>query len=465
MELISSLENQLSLCYNTPMKLKTTLGILAGKTAHFFLSKLGRGSTLPGKIALQFDQDILDSLAQDYEIVVVTGTNGKTLTTALTVGILQEAYGQVTTNTSGANMITGITATFLSAKKSKNGKKVAVLEIDEASLVRVTEFIKPSLIVFTNIFRDQMDRYGEIYTTYQMILDGAAKAPKATILANGDSPLFHSRKTINPVKYYGFATEEGQPQLAHYNTEGILCPHCHQILRYKMNTYANLGSYICLNCDFQRPALDYQLTELKEITNTSSSFVIDGQTYKINIGGLYNIYNALAAVSVAEFFGISPDTIKVGFDKSKAVFGRQETFKVGEKDCTLVLIKNPVGATQAIEMMKLAPYDFSLSVLLNANYADGIDTSWIWDADFEQIQNMDITQIFASGVRASEMARRLRVTGYDEEKIEEVTHLEALLAAIEKQESQHAYILATYTAMLELREILAQRQAVGKEMK
>ena len=465
MELISTLENQLSLCYNTPMKLKTTLGILAGKTAHFFLSKLGRGSTLPGKIALQFDQDILDSLAQDYEIVVVTGTNGKTLTTALTVGILQEAYGQVTTNTSGANMITGITATFLSAKPSNNGKKVAVLEIDEASLARVTEFIKPSLIVFTNIFRDQMDRYGEIYTTYQMILDGAAKAPKATILANGDSPLFHSRKTINPVKYYGFATEEGQPQLAHYNTEGILCPHCHQILRYKMNTYANLGSYICLNCDFQRPALDYQLTELKEITNTSSTFVIDGQTYKINIGGLYNIYNALAAVSVAEFFGISPDTIKAGFDKSKAVFGRQETFKVGEKDCTLVLIKNPVGATQAIEMMKLAPYDFSLSVLLNANYADGIDTSWIWDADFEQIQEMEIPQIFAGGVRASEMARRLRVTGYDEEKIEEVTHLEALLAAIEKQESQHAYILATYTAMLELREILAQRQAVGKEMK
>ena len=447
------------------MKLKTTLGILAGKTAHFILSKMGRGSTLPGKIALQCDKDILDSLAKDYEIVVVTGTNGKTLTTALTVGILQEAYGQVTTNTSGANMITGITATFLSAKTSKNGKKVAVLEIDEASLARVTAFIKPSLIVFTNIFRDQMDRYGEIYTTYQMILDGAAKAPKATILANGDSPLFHSRKTINPVKYYGFATEEGQPQLAHYNTEGILCPHCHQILRYKMNTYANLGSYICPNCGFKRPDLDYQLTELKEITNTSSTFVIDGQTYKINIGGLYNIYNALAAVSVAEFFGISAETIKAGFDKSKAVFGRQETFKVGDKDCTLVLIKNPVGATQAIEMMKLAPYDFSLSVLLNANYADGIDTSWIWDADFEQIQNMDITQIFAGGVRASEMARRLRVTGFDEEKIEEVTHLEALLAAIEKQESQHAYILATYTAMLELREILAQRQAVGKEMK
>lgn len=447
------------------MKLNTALGILAGKSAQFVLSKLGRGTTLPGKIALQFDKHILDSLAKDYEIVVVTGTNGKTLTTALTVGILEEAFGPVTTNTSGANMLTGITATFLSAKKNKNGKKIAVLEIDEASLAKVTEFIKPSLIVFTNIFRDQMDRYGEIYTTYQMILDGAAKAPQATILANGDSPLFNSTSVVNPVRYYGFATEEGEPKLAHYNTEGVLCPHCHHILRYKLNTYANLGSYICLECGFHRPELDYQLTKLTSITHQDSSFVIDGQEYKINIGGLYNIYNALAAVSVAEFFGIAPETIKAGFDKSKAVFGRQETFKLGDKDCTLVLIKNPVGATQAIEMMKLAPHEFTLSVLLNANYADGIDTSWIWDADFEQILQMNIPQIFAGGVRASEIARRLRVTGYNEDKIEQINSLEKILEAIEQQDSKHAYILATYTAMLELRDLLAQRHAVGKEMK
>ncbi|MCP1638685.1 UDP-N-acetylmuramoyl-L-alanyl-D-glutamate--2,6-diaminopimelate ligase [Streptococcus gallinaceus] len=447
------------------MKINTLLGILAGKSSQFILSKLGRGTTLPGKIALTFDKHILDSLAKDYEIVVITGTNGKTLTTALTVGILTEAFGQVTTNTSGANMITGITATFLSAKKAKSGKRIAVLEIDEASLARVTDYIKPSLIVFTNIFRDQMDRYGEIYTTYQMILDGAAKIPTATVLANGDSPLFNSTKMTNPVQYYGFATEETEPKLAHYNTEGILCPHCHQIIQYKLNTYANLGSYVCLNCDFKRPELDYKLTDLTKITNTSSTFVIDGQEYTINIGGLYNIYNALAAVSVARYFGIEPSVIKAGFDKSKAVFGRQETFKIGEKDCTLVLIKNPVGATQAIEMMKLAPYNFSLSVLLNANYADGIDTSWIWDADFEQITSMDITQVQAGGVRSSEIARRLRVTGYPEDKITEISDLKSIIEAIKHQDSQHAYILATYTAMLEFREFLAQENAVGKEMK
>lgn len=447
------------------MKINTALGILVGKSVQFILKKLGRGSTLPGKIALKFDPTILDTLARDYEIIIVTGTNGKTLTTALTVGILQEAFGQVTTNPSGANMITGITSTFLSAKRGKTGKPIAVLEIDEASLPKITKFIQPSLIVFTNIFRDQMDRYGEIYTTYQMIVDGAAQAPEATVLLNGDSPLFNSVTLKNPVKYYGFATEEGTPSLVHYNTEGVLCPHCHHILNYTMNTYANLGSYFCPNCDFKRPELDYRLTALTELTHVSSQFIIDQQTYKINIGGLYNIYNALAAVAVAQHLGVSPEHIKAGFDKSRAVFGRQETFKLGNKSCTIVLIKNPVGANQALATIALAPYPFTLSVLLNANYADGIDTSWIWDADFEMLNDLDIPHIFAGGVRYTEIARRLRVTGYDEESITEVSNLPDLLAQLQEAPTEHVYILATYTAMLELRELLSQRQAVGKEMK
>ena len=440
------------------------LGTLAGKSSHFVLSKLGRGSTLPGKLALKFDNDILNTLARDYEVVVITGTNGKTLTTALTVGILKDAFDEVVTNPSGANMISGITTTFLTAKKGKSGKNIAVLEIDEASLSRICDYIKPSLFVFTNIFRDQMDRYGEIYTTYQMILDAAQKVPTATVLLNGDSPLFNSVTLKNPVQYYGFDTEKGKPKLAHYNTEGILCPKCQHILKYKLNTYANLGDYICEHCGFRRPELDYKLTQLTSLRHNSSDFVIDGQSYHINIGGLYNIYNALAAVSVAQFFGVEPTTIKTGFDKSRAVFGRQETFKIGDKECTLVLIKNPVGATQALEMIKLAPYPFSLSVLLNANYADGIDTSWIWDADFEQVLNMDIPHMIAGGVRHSEIARRLRVTGYDAEQISEVADLSQVFEEIKNQETKHAYILATYTAMLEFRELLASHQVVRKEM-
>ena len=446
------------------MKLKTLMGIVVGKTAYFILSKMGRGSTLPGKLALKCDKNILDTIAKDYEIVVVTGTNGKTLTTALTVGILQQAFGEIVTNPSGANMITGITSTFLTAKKSPSGKKLAVLEIDEASLPKISDYITPSLFVFTNIFRDQMDRYGEIYTTYQMILDGAAKAPQATILANGDSPLFNSKKVVNAMRYYGFDTGKHKPQLPHYNTEGILCPNCQQILKYKLNTYANLGDYICENCNFKRPQLDYKLTELTKVSYTTSEFVIDGQDYKINVGGLYNIYNALAAVSVAEFFGVTPKQIKTSFNESRAVFGRQETFKIGNKSCTLILIKNPVGASQALDMIKLAPYPFTLSVLLNANYADGIDTSWIWDANFESIMDMDIPQIFTGGVRHSEISRRLRVTGYDENKMTDATQLTDIMNLIENQDTEHAYILATYTAMLEFRDILANHHAVGREM-
>ena len=446
------------------MKINTLFGKLVGKSSHFVLSKLGRGSTLPGKLALKFDNNILNTLARDYEVVVITGTNGKTLTTALTVGILKEAFGEVVTNPSGANMISGIATTFLTAKKGKSGKNIAVLEIDEASLSRICDYIKPSLFVFTNIFRDQMDRYGEIYTTYQMILDAAQKVPTATVLLNGDSPLFNSVTLKNPVQYYGFDTEKGEPKLAHYNTEGILCPKCQHILKYKLNTYANLGDYICEHCGFRRPELDYKLTQLTSLRHNSSDFVIDGQSYHINIGGLYNIYNALAAVSVAQFFGVEPTTIKTGFDKSRAVFGRQETFKIGDKECTLVLIKNPVGATQALEMIKLAPYPFSLSVLLNANYADGIDTSWIWDADFEQVLNMDIPHMIAGGVRHSEIARRLRVTGYDAEQISEVADLSQVFEEIKNQETKHAYILATYTAMLEFRDLLASHQVVRKEM-
>ena len=446
------------------MKINTLFGKLVGKSSHFVLSKLGRGSTLPGKLALKFDNNILNTLARDYEVVVITGTNGKTLTTALTVGILKEAFGEVVTNPSGANMISGIATTFLTAKKGKSGKNIAVLEIDEASLSRICDYIKPSLFVFTNIFRDQMDRYGEIYTTYQMILDAAQKVPTATVLLNGDSPLFNSVTLKNPVQYYGFDTEKGKPKLAHYNTEGILCPKCQHILKYKLNTYANLGDYICEHCGFRRPELDYKLTQLTSLRHNSSDFVIDGQSYHINIGGLYNIYNALAAVSVAQFFGVEPTTIKTGFDKSRAVFGRQETFKIGDKECTLVLIKNPVGATQALEMIKLAPYPFSLSVLLNANYADGIDTSWIWDADFEQVLNMDIPHMIAGGVRHSEIARRLRVTGYNAEQISEVADLSQFFEEIKNQETKHAYILATYTAMLEFRDLLASHQVVRKEM-
>jgi UDP-N-acetylmuramoyl-L-alanyl-D-glutamate--2,6-diaminopimelate ligase len=202
---------------------------------------------------------------------------------------------------------------------------------------------------------------------------------------------------------------------------------------------------------------------LSKITNTSSEFIIDENTYKINVGGLYNIYNALAAVAVAEYYKIPAETIRAGFDQSKAVFGRQETFKIGDKSATIVLIKNPVGANQALEMMKLASYPFTLVALLNANYADGIDTSWIWDANFELLSEMAVESTITGGVRHAEMARRLRVAGLS--NLTEASNLTEVLENIKVASSKHVYILATYTAMLEMRELLAHEHLISGEMK
>ncbi len=440
------------------MSVRSSLATFVGKSSRWFLQTFFKGgSSLPGKIALKIDPNVLDQLAKDYHIIVITGTNGKTLTTALTVNILKQEFGEVLTNTTGANMLQGIISTFLSGKKNKNGQNFAVLEIDEASLSKVTEFLTPELFVFTNIFRDQMDRYGEIYTTYKLIVDGASKAPNATILMNGDLPIFNSVKTLNPVKYYGFNHQKDQELHAHYNTDGVLCPDCQRILEYKMITYSNLGKYYCPNCNFKRPDLDYQLTELINTTNTSAEFVIDHEKYSIEVGGLYNVYNALSATAVAEYYNIAPEKIRTGLAYDEKVFGRQEVIQIGDKKCTLVLVKNPVGLNQVIDTMKMAPFDFSLVALLNANYADGIDISWIWDSQLEELQSMSIPKVITGGERREDMTLRLKVSGIDPANLTEVSNIKEVISEIKQVPTEHVYILATYTAVLQMRKELIQQ--------
>ena len=440
------------------MNIRHYFAASVGKTAQWVLKTFFKGgSSYPGKIALELDPKILDHLAKDYEVIVVTGTNGKTLTTALIVKILQQKFDNVLTNPTGANMVQGIVSTFLSAKTKKGQKKFAVLEIDEASLAKVTTYIKPKLFVFTNIFRDQMDRYGEIYTTYQMILDGAAHAPEALILANGDSPIFNSKATPNPRIYYGFDHLPDEEQMAHPNTDGVLCPQCQHILHYQMITYANLGKYYCPHCDFKRPELDYRLTHLGEMTNVSSEFTIGTDDYKIEVGGLYNVYNALTAAAVGEHYGLTADQIRHGLGYDEKIFGRQEVIRIGDKKCTLVLVKNPVGLNQVIDTMNLSPEDFSLVCLLNANYADGIDISWIWDGTYENLTQREIPQVLTGGDRRQDMTFRLQVAGIPDEKITELDSLNQVIQKIAELPTENVYILATYTAVLQLRQKLTEQ--------
>lgn len=414
---------------------------------------------MPGKLTLKLDPNILQAFSKKYDLVIITGTNGKTLTTALSVRVLREKYDQVLTNPTGSNMEQGIVTTFITAPRAKK-KGLAVLEVDEANVPIVCQFITPKAFVFTNIFRDQMDRYGEIYTTYAKILRGVKMAPHATIIANGDEQLFHSKELPNPIIYYGFNHEHKPAFRAPANTDGLLCPKCQHILRYHMRTYAGLGDYFCPHCGFSRPKLTYAVTKIDKLTPTNSTFEIDGQQFTIGIGGLYNIYNALAAYSLGRFLGVSPQQVKHAFESDERVFGRQEIINVDGKQVTIILVKNPVGLNQVLDMIETDPKPFSFTFLLNANYADGIDTSWIWDGDFEKLAQHDIPQYMTGGERYKDITTRLMMAG-----ITNMWHepdLTKVVGKIKQMPTEHVYILATYTAMLQLRKLLAEKKYLKK---
>ena len=350
------------------MTVRSSFAEFAGRSSYWFLHTfMNGGSSLPGKLTLKLDPNILQAFSKKYDLVIVTGTNGKTLTTALSVRVLREKYDQVLTNPTGSNMEQGIVTTFITAPRPKK-KGLAVLEVDEANVVKVCKYITPIAFVFTNIFRDQMDRYGEIYTTYNKILKGVKLAPKATIIANGDEQLFNSKDLPNPIIYYGFNHEEKEPFNAPANTDGLLCPKCQHILKYRMRTYAGLGNYFCPNCGFHRPELTYAVTKIDKLTPTHSTFEIDGQKYTIGIGGLYNIYNALAAYSLGRFLGVSQTQIKDAFESDERVFGRQEVINIDGKQVTLILVKNPVGLNQVLDMIETddKPFSFALMALTPA---------------------------------------------------------------------------------------------------
>lgn len=446
------------------MSFKSKLAIFIGKTALITLKLLKRSaSSYPGQLALKIDPTVLKDLTKSYDTVVVTGTNGKTLTTALTTQVLSQQYDNILTNSSGSNMNQGIVSAFLGHKKNK-GRNVAVLEIDEAYLTHMSEYLKPKAIVMTNIFRDQLDRFGEIYTIHKKIVDGVLKTPETTLILNGDAPIFNSVNLPNPKVFFGFNHQDERDQTAPSNTDNIICPHCEKILRYKQLTYANLGQYYCPNCDFKRPHLDYAVTSIEKLSLEESVFTIDTQPFTIPVAGLYNVYNALAAYSVGRLFNIPVPDIQKGVQQLERVFGRQEVITVENKNVLINLIKNPVGLNQVLDLLKLQQGDCSMFTILNDNYADGQDVSWIWDGQFEELRALDIKQLVVGGIRHPEMLLRLEVAGFQKDAIIVATDVNAIIEQIKQSPSQTVNVLATYTAMLELRKALFAQGYVKGEL-
>lgn len=439
------------------ISIKSIISILATKFT-IFLTKtiLKGGTTFPGKVALKLDKNILGKVASGYNVILVTGTNGKTTTTSMIYNILKEKGFSVITNNTGANLYSGIVTTFVDNYKfsDKNHEKFAVIEVDEANVKFITKKITPNIITVTNLFRDQLDRYGEVYTTLTKILEGVHSVPTSKLILNGDESLLGKLDIKNPVVFYGFKTNINENKTIDINADAKFCKFCKTPYKYNFVTYNHLGDYYCTGCGYKRPEISYGVDEIIDLTSESSTVKINNTEIFLSQSGVYNIYNALCAYSIAKELGVDDITIKKSLESQSSSFGRQETINIEDKEVKIILVKNPAGYNQALDTLCLSKDPFSAAFILNDNYADGRDVSWIWDVNFEHLNNVDLNEIYVSGLRSYDMAVRLKTAGLDSSKFSITEEYDALTERIKESNNKKIYILATYTAMINYRKHL-----------
>ena len=439
------------------ISIKTIISILSAKFT-LFLTKtiLKGGTTFPGRVALKIDKNILSKVSKGYKVILVTGTNGKTTTTSMIYNIIKESGHPVITNNTGANLFPGIVTTFVDSFKfgSKVKDNYAVIEVDEANLKYITEYITPEVITVTNLFRDQLDRYGEVYTTLNKILEGIYNVPETTLVLNGDESLLGKLDLKNPVHFYGFDKAVNNNKTIEINADAKFCKFCKTPYEYNFVTYNHLGDFYCPNCGYKRSDLMYAVTDIIDINADKSTVKFNDLEVSINQSGTYNIYNGLCAYSIAKELGISDSAIKKSLENQSSSFGRQETINIEGKDVKIFLVKNPAGYNQSLDTICLNKEKFAAAFLLNDNYADGQDVSWIWDVDFEKLTETNIDEVYISGLRAYDMAVRLKTAGLNPNKFVIEEQYEALTEAIKNGRCDKLYILATYTAMINYRKYL-----------
>lgn len=441
------------------------MSILSSKFTAFLAKNIVKGgSNFPGKIALKIDKSILKTVSKGYKVILVTGTNGKTTTTSMIYNILKENKFNVITNSTGANLYAGIVACFISNysffKRKEN--PYAVMEVDEANVKFITEYLTPEIITVTNLFRDQLDRYGEVYTTLVKILEGVNKVPQSKLVLNGDESLLGKLELKNPVVYYGFNTPIKENTSLELNADAKFCKFCKAPYSYDLVTYNHLGSFYCPECGYKRAELNYAVNKIFDLTAENSSVLINDTEVFISQSGAYNIYNGLCAFSIAKELGIEDSVIKTSLQNQSSSFGRQEQISIENKDVQIILVKNPAGYNQALDTLSLNKNEFSALFMLNDNYADGRDVSWIWDVDFEKISALKIEDIFVSGIRMYDMAVRLKIAGLDVSKFVLEEDYEELTNKIKNSVSKKVYILATYTAMINYRKYLHSKGYIHK---
>ena len=426
--------------------------------------RLGRtgGTTAPGRLLLRVAPDALEPMGRRLGngAVVVSATNGKTTTSAMIAAVLEQMGEPVVHNRAGSNMAWGVATALLDAGREPG--QIGLLEVDEAWLPSVAAALHPRLFLLANLFRDQLDRYGELET----LADGwaetvAADAGRSSFVLNADDPLVADLgRGRERVTYFGVADDSQAVAEHQHAADSKHCRNCGHAYEYEAIYLAHMGRYRCPNCGRTRPEPAVAATRVVLQGMSGSAVTISTPRGEIEahlpLPGLYNVYNALAAAAVALELGATPDQVKVALEGFGGAFGRVETIPVDGRDVSILLVKNPAGANEVLRTLTLEDGRLDLWLALNDRTADGHDVSWIWDADFELLRGR-IRRATCSGTRAEEMALRLKYAGVDAEIAVDRDLEDSLDAAVAGADGGRLFALPTYTALIELRDLLARR--------
>ncbi|MGH2863100.1 MAG: MurT ligase domain-containing protein [Solirubrobacteraceae bacterium] len=432
----------------------------------------GGGTSLPGKVLLRLAPDAIGQLSSRLAAgsAVISATNGKTTTASITATILERAGRTLVHNRAGANMAGGIASTLLTAARPRRGiaGDTGLFEVDEFWLDVVTQQVRPRAVLLGNLFRDQLDRYGELEAIADRWARVVAQLEVSTALVlNADDPLIADLgRARDDVTYFGIDDDTlALPEMQHAS-DSKHCRRCGTPYRYDAIYLGHLGHYHCPGCGQRRPNPTIRAERITLHGTHAATFMLvtpaAQRSVLLRLPGLYNVYNALAATALCLSLGVSLDVVVEGLQSATAAFGRAETIRLGDTTLQILLIKNPAGANEILRTLGLESDQLDLLAVLNDNVADGRDVSWIWDADFELLSSR-VRRVTCAGTRAAELAVRLKYAGVPESSLAVVPELAAALdQAVGEARGGRLFALPTYTALLALRSELTARGHVAR---
>ena len=444
------------------MKIRVMIAVCAAKFVGYVCKKMGRqGVTWAGKVAIKICPDILEQLSSQVRkaIFATCGTNGKTTTNNMLCAALEAEGQKVICNHTGSNMLNGVVAAFVLAAKW-NGKidaDYACIEADEASTRHIFPRIKPDYMLLTNLFRDQLDRYGEIDITMNILEEMMRKVPKMQIIVNGDDALsaYLAMDSGNPYVTYGISKPVIK-SAANEIREGRFCKKCGAPLKYNFYHYSQLGDYACTGCEFKRPAIVYDASDVA--VSDHLAFTVEERHLEANYKGFYNVYNILAAYAAGRTGGLGLEHFQDMLAEFNPENGRMEQFDVQGTKIVLNLAKNPAGFNQNISAVMQDESMKDVIIVINDNAQDGTDISWLWDVDFDRFKGANINSITVSGIRCQDM--RLRMKYVDITSMLEADVEKAIRERVENG-CGNLYVLVNYTALFSTRNVLKKMEGEG----